>query len=181
VQARNEVRVLSRPRGLVKNGEKLTLSSGVRILVPTNVSVDPFNNITTTLRLEPVATRIEATPHIVGPHTVAVTLTVQVQDLLRETPPEEIKTSDRTITTEVVLNEGENLLGLGGLYRKRTQVVETGIPLLSDIPLLGYLFKSYGRSQSTFELHVYLRVYIERVDKPEGSERLIIPDDLRKR
>ena len=181
VQARNEVRVLSRPVGLVINGGALTLSSGVKILVPKTVSVDAFNNINTQLALETVATKIEAKPHIIGPHTVELDLTVTVQDILRETPPEEIKTSDRIIKTKVVLNEGENLLGLGGLFRKRTQVSETGIPLLSDIPLLGYLFKSYSNTAATFELQVYVRVYIERVDKPEGSERLIIPDDLRKK
>lgn len=177
VATRNRVDVLSRPRAVVLNGKKATLSSGVKVLIPKSVSISTSGQPTTQLELQPVETSLIVTPHILGRHTIALTVTLTVQDLLRETPADQIKTSERKIVTDVVVNEGD-YLALGGLLRRRTLVQERGLPILSDIPLLGLLFKSYTRSNSTTELSLYIRARIQRNDRFGDEDTLIDPTDL---
>lgn len=59
-------------------------------------------------------------------------------------------TSNDSIYTQAVINEGQSLL-IGGYYKQTESETETGIPLLRHIPILGYLFKSKNKTKSTLE------------------------------
>ncbi|MDP3981850.1 MAG: tetratricopeptide repeat protein [Chlamydiota bacterium] len=52
--------------------------------------------------------------------------------------------STRTVTTSVIINDGDTVV-LGGLIRDATTAYEDKIPLLGDLPVLGYLFKKKGQ------------------------------------
>lgn len=59
-------------------------------------------------------------------------------------------TKTTTITTQAIVPEGQSLL-IGGLQRQVHSKSDNGIPILKDIPLLGYLFKSKVRSDTSTE------------------------------
>ncbi len=160
---RSTVEVIARPKALVSNGGKATFSSGVQILVPTSADLTPTGLSIQRLALQPVLTKLVVTPHIVGHDTVQLHVHVTVDEVVREDP---VEISKREIETDVIL-KGEDLLTLGGLHRRKSVVQERGIPLLSDIPILGYLFKSYNRSTTKTRLDIHLGVRIVRFDRPE--------------
>lgn len=63
----------------------------------------------------------------------------------------------KEISTTITVNSGDVVI-LGGLIDKRRQTVKKGVPFLSAIPLLGYLFKSDSLKDETRELVIVLTV-----------------------
>jgi general secretion pathway protein D len=84
--------------------------------------------------------------------------------------------SQRRIASTVAVNSGETI-ALGGLIRDTDTEAVTGVPLLSDIPILGNLFKTTTDVKRRTELLVLLT---PRVVRNSGDARTIT-DDLRKR
>lgn len=60
------------------------------------------------------------------------------------------QTSNNTIHTQAIINEGQSLL-VGGYYRQEKGESESGIPLLRKIPLIGYVFKNKTDTVKTVE------------------------------
>lgn len=65
--------------------------------------------------------------------------------------------SIREISTTIGINSGDVIV-LGGLIDKRRQSVKKGVPFLSAIPVLGYLFKNETSRDETRELVIILSV-----------------------
>ena len=53
---------------------------------------------------------------------------------------------------------------IGGLIGTSTERLDSGIPLLKDIPLLGFLFKRQTTSKARTELAIFITPYIVRTD-----------------
>src|SRR5262249_59380049 len=71
------------------------------------------------------------------------------------------RSSTRSFDTRVVVHDQETVV-LGGLTQEKDSTAVTKVPLLGDIPLLGYLFKSTKRSKLKTNLLVMLTPYIIR-------------------
>src|SRR5690606_25537861 len=82
----------------------------------------------------------------------------------------------RRIASTVAINSGETV-ALGGLIRDNNSNAVAGVPVLSDIPILGNLFKSTVDTVRRTELLVLLtpRVVRDRQDARAAT------DDLRRR
>jgi type II secretory pathway component GspD/PulD (secretin) len=78
-------------------------------------------------------------------------------------PPE---FSQRSLTTTLHIKNGETV-ALGGLTSERSQQAETGMPMLSRIPLLGRLFRNDSRSNERRNLVILVTASI--VD-PSGAK-----------
>lgn len=76
--------------------------------------------------------------------------------------------SKRKVNTEVTLQEGRSLL-VAGLIQDKANNSDTGIPLLKDIPGLGYLFGATGKSRQKTELIITLTPYVVRT-REEGEQ-----------
>ena len=64
-------------------------------------------------------------------------------------------TSEKVITTEVRAKSGEPVV-LSGLIQNEESEMESGVPFLSKIPILGWLFKTKNVSAEKTELVIYL-------------------------
>ncbi|MBQ5432045.1 MAG: hypothetical protein IIU30_01165, partial [Treponema sp.] len=73
-------------------------------------------------------------------------------------------TSEKTITTEVLGKSGEPVI-LSGLLQNEDSLVEERTPLLSKIPVIGWLFKSHKRTKENTELVIYLVPHWEKNQK----------------
>jgi general secretion pathway protein D len=94
-------------------------------------------------------------------------------------PPEAPTGSRRIIKreaeTSVVLINNQTLV-LGGLIRDRTGIEDRGIPLLKDIPLLGYFFGAKVRSRDKTELLIVITPRV--IGTPLDAAR--ITDEIRR-
>ena len=66
---------------------------------------------------------------------------------------------NRQLTTSVALRDGETLL-LGGLIQQNTAQTDNGVPLLSDIPVLGKLFGSTNNTRARTELILLITPHV---------------------
>ena len=69
------------------------------------------------------------------------------------------KINVKGITTTLNLRDGDTVL-LGGLIDQNASTTDRGLPGLSDVPVFGRLFGSRGRTHTTRELVVVLRVHV---------------------
>ncbi|HAG90830.1 MAG TPA: type IV pilus secretin PilQ, partial [Bdellovibrionales bacterium] len=63
--------------------------------------------------------------------------------------------NSRTAKTKVLVKDGETAV-IGGIYQLDEAVSEDGVPVLKDIPYLGWLFKTKGREKQKNELMIFL-------------------------
>ena len=93
-------------------------------------------------------------PTIAGTQTVILQLSASVSAVtgFAQTPPVDTPIiSDRSTTTTVHVNHNESVV-IGGLVAESTFESETKVPILGDIPILGYLFRSTSENTSRTEL-----------------------------
>ena len=79
--------------------------------------------------------------------------------------------SDRTIKTNIVVKNGDTAV-LGGLIRDEESVDETKVPILGDVPVLGWLFKSSKIEKKKINLVVFLTPKIIRSKSNDGQQLL---------
>ncbi len=61
----------------------------------------------------------------------------------------------RTIRTQVTMPSDDTMV-IGGVIEDQESTVDTGIPLLKDIPLLGWLFKTHSREGNKTNLYFFV-------------------------
>jgi len=67
--------------------------------------------------------------------------------------------SIREMSSTIGINSGETIF-LGGLIDKYHQSEDQGFPILSNIPLFGYLFKDINEREQARELVIVLEVTV---------------------
>lgn len=75
----------------------------------------------------------------------------------------------RTLKTLAKVQSG-NILVIGGLMADTTSNTETGIPILSHIPILGYLFKYSSKTTEIVETVIFIKVTIINSGSTVGKE-----------
>lgn len=78
------------------------------------------------------------------------------------------RVSSSTLATTVLLRSGQTAV-LGGLKTKSESETVTKLPLLGDIPVLGYLFKGKSKQDTTTTLLVFITPQVIR--SPEDMEQ----------
>jgi general secretion pathway protein D len=110
-----------------------------------------------------VVLKLEITPHVnQESDAVRLELKQEIQDIVSPNfnglgPA----TSKRSAKTMVVLRDQQTIV-IGGLMQNRLNDTETKIPLLGDIPILGYFFKNTSKQMQKVNLLIVLTPYVIR-------------------
>ena len=157
LQERGHAELLSQPSIIALQGEKATINTGVEFPVQ---SVDIRGNqsvVTTTFK--PTGITLEITPDLVGRDYVKLTIRAEDKQITDRIPGPEGSllpvVSSRTANTKVSVRDGETIV-IGGLLTNTTSESRSGLPLLSDIPILGYLFSSTRKTEVKSELVFFI-------------------------
>lgn len=106
-----------------------------------------------------VGTSLTITPTINEEGYVNLLLTQEVSSATSEVQFGAPVISTREATTQVLARNGQTVV-VGGLVDRQSDRTRSGIPLLKDIPILGYLFGSTRETVSNSELFLFLTPYI---------------------
>jgi general secretion pathway protein D len=82
--------------------------------------------------------------------------------------PAGIITNKRSLDSSVLVDEGQTVV-LGGLIQDQVSTTETGVPLLSSIPLLGALFRYESRTHTKTDLMLFIRPHVLRTNLASDS------------
>lgn len=154
--------ILSSPSVVTLDNEEAELNVGQEVPFITgsftstnNSSSNPFQ----TIEREEVGIKLKVIPQINEGSAVRLEIEQESSSIAPTTTGQataDVVTNKRTITTNVMVSDGEVLV-LGGLMDGQYQDVETKVPLLGDIPLLGHLFKSSSREDDNRVLMMFIR------------------------
>lgn len=123
----------------------------------TGGSVNPFQ----TIQREQVGLSLKLTPQINEGDAVRLKIAQEISSLLPSTAAVDLITSNRSINTTVIVQDGATLV-LGGLIQDQVTETQSRVPLLGRIPLLGALFRSDSTKKSKTNLMVFIKPTILR-------------------
>ncbi len=107
-----------------------------------------------------VGVELDVTPFINPDGLVVMDIQQEIDDLNGTTEIEGIgavpNTDKRTLSSEIAVKNGDTVI-LGGFIRSEKDLARSGVPILQDIPLLGFLFSSHSSNKTRDELLVLMR------------------------
>jgi|TARA_R110002074_G_scaffold11845_6_gene43935 general secretion pathway protein D len=159
VQSDSNSNVLSTPSLTVNNNLKGSILFGQEIPVSTGEALsNNFDNAFRTIQRQNVGIELEVTPQINAGDEVRMELRQQVSSIAGPVSDDfnELIINKREINTTVTVGDGE-IIALGGLLDDNERRTIQKVPFLGDIPLLGELFKSRGKSRVKTNLMVFIR------------------------
>ena len=101
---------------------------------------------------------MEVTPTVLHHDRVRLKLRISENtpgQVLKQENGEALAIDKQEIETQVEMKSGETL-ALGGIFAQKNKTSRDGIPLLSDIPWLGQLFRRDGKDNERRELVVFI-------------------------
>ncbi|MEW4468268.1 type II secretion system secretin GspD [Parasphingorhabdus sp. JC815] len=164
VQRDSDSNLLSTPSLTVNNNLKGSILFGQEIPVSTGEALsNNFDNAFRTIERQNVGIELEVTPQINAGNEVRLELRQEVSSIAGPVSKDfsELIINKREINTTVTVGDGE-IIALGGLLDDNERRTIEKIPFLGDIPLLGELFKSRGKSRVKTNLMVFIRPKILR-------------------
>ncbi len=120
-------------------------------------SVNPFQ----TIQREQVGLTLKLTPQINEGNAVRLKIEQEISSILPSSQAVDLITSNRSINTSVIVEDGGTLV-LGGLIQDQVTEKEQRVPILGSIPLLGALFRSNTTTKAKTNLMVFIRPTILR-------------------
>lgn len=161
LETNNVADVKTQPRMVVRNGGAATVSTVTAQPFP-KAKISNQTVTTTDISFQDVGVIMDIRPEIAGTDTVVLNIYVSVSAVTGFAATEPVPTpivSTRVATTSVHLREGESTV-IGGLVSESTVDLEAKIPLLGDIPILGYLFRSTSTQRSKNSLEFVITPHI---------------------
>lgn len=155
LESTNKARLISNPVITTTDNREASILVGQKI--PLIVSDEAGNAIT---QLTTIGIMLRVTPHINKDNNVTLDIHNEVSDLSTQATVQGgviINTSESD--TRVLVEDGETAI-IGGLIRKVEGRLESGVPVLKDIPLLGALFRHSSDVKASRELVVFVTPHI---------------------
>ena len=120
-------------------------------------ALNPFQ----TIERQQVGLTLKLTPQINEGDAVLLEIDQEISSVLPTTDAVDLVTSNRTVTTSVIVNDGGTLV-LGGLLQDELQETEQRVPVLGSIPLIGALFRANKTEMKKTNLMIFIKPTILR-------------------
>lgn len=160
------LQVHSRPQVATLNGYPADISIGTtqyyKLVTKTPIRDPSQIYISETERFQTIEANIslKIIPWVSGSGEITVEIHPEFRTPVGKLSPEVPPTiQSRALNSTVRLRDGETIV-LGGLVQNSIEEYSSGIPILSDIPLLGELFKSQGHNITKTQLLIYVTPYL---------------------
>lgn len=173
LETQGQVQVLSSPRISTVNNQKAVIKVGTDEFFVTNVASNTTSTTTTTsntpeISLTPFFSGIalDVTPQIgkddevilhVHPSVTEVVEKTKTIDLAGDTYQLPLAFSSIRETDSIIRARSGQVVVIGGLLQNKKTNLDAGVPWLSRIPLLGYLFRQKKESTVKSELVILLQ------------------------
>jgi type IV pilus secretin PilQ/predicted competence protein len=147
----NKADIISTPRITTVNNRMARILVGKEVPL---ITMDQAGNAIT--ELKKVGIGLQVTPRVNSEELITLDLQPQVSDLSSQSTVQGgIVFTTTEADTRVMVRQGETAV-IGGLIRTAVIKAERGVPLLKDIPLLGYFFRSTANLEEKRELLIFV-------------------------
>ncbi|HEU5398592.1 MAG TPA: type IV pilus secretin PilQ [Gammaproteobacteria bacterium] len=154
LQSEGQGEIVSSPRVLTADQKKAHIEQGVQI---------PYQQASasgaTTTAFKNAVLSLDVTPQITPDSRIIMDLEVHddaVGQNVQSATGGAVPTIDtRDVQTQVLVNDGDTVV-LGGIYETTEQASVSKVPLLGDLPLLGWLFRNTQTTNNKNELLIFV-------------------------
>ncbi|MEM1379672.1 MAG: type II secretion system secretin GspD [Pseudomonadota bacterium] len=163
IQSDSRSNVLSTPFTMTLDNEPARLQVGQEIPVVTGEAVGTdFQGGFRNIERQDVGTILEVTPQINDGNAVTLKIKLEVSSLTALTANSDSPILQKSSSEQVLVADNGQTIVIGGLVDNDQRNTESKVPILGDIPLLGYLFRGQERSEEESTLMVFIRPTIIR-------------------
>ncbi len=145
-------------------GQNIPVLSGSYATTGSTATATPF----TTVSRQDIGLILRVKPQISENGLVKMQIYQEVSSIQSQVPNQGPILNKRDIETNVIIDDGQTLV-LGGLIENNYTDSTSGIPWLSQIPIIGALFRYDNSSRTKTNLLVFIRPYVLR-DKGQDQE-----------
>jgi general secretion pathway protein D len=190
LQRETDVNVLSAPNIATTDNEEAEIVVGrnVPFVASRATSSSNLSNLFTTIERHDVGITLRMTPQIIADDYVRLTLFEEVSDI----DPTATDVGDpnlvgptttvRSASTVVAAHDGQTVV-IGGLISDTRRASQQGVPFLSDVPVLGNLFRRTDDRRVKTNLLVFLTPHVVSSDTQMAArardERRKLPPRVR--
>jgi type II secretory pathway component GspD/PulD (secretin) len=166
LEANNVADITSSPRLVVRNGGVAAISTVTQIPFPKAKISQLGTEVATDIEFKNVGVKMNIIPVIAGKDTVLLQIYADVSAVTGFANTDPVVTpitSNRTAVTTVYLKDDHSLV-IGGLKAVTMFESETKVPILGDIPILGFLFRatSTSRQETSVAFQITPRIVNDR-------------------
>lgn len=155
LETQGNAKTLSSPKVMVLDNQEAYIKSGTGILIPTSTTTTGTTTTSSVTEKEAVL-QLKVTPRVINDDQISLKILMSrdVFDFSRSvqgSPPK----NTRETQTNLIVKNGETIV-IGGIYTETDSESEGGVPLLSKIPLIGWLFKKETKIKDKTELLIFI-------------------------
>jgi type IV pilus assembly protein PilQ len=161
LEADGKGKVISSPRVVTADKTPALIEQGIEL--PYQVAT---SSGATSISFRKASLKLEVTPQITPDGNVVLDVDVS-KDSKGEDTRAGFAINTQHVKTNVMVENGGTVV-LGGIYQQSETTNVNKVPLLGDLPLVGYLFKTTGRENNKTELLVFITPKIV-TDKLESA------------
>ena len=167
LQKKNDVEILASPRVMVVSGKEATIEA-VEEIPYQEVSHTSEGGTLTSVQFKNVGVKLNVGATLTDDKFIL--LNVKTEQNFYTGELSSVPTVDtRKIESSLLLEDGQ-ILVIGGLRRKETQKQTNQIPILGDLPIVGWAFKATDTVQKNSELLIILSPHIYNGERPTNAE-----------
>ncbi len=172
-------KILSNPIIMTLNNKEAKISSGTEILIPTTSIITTSTSASTSgsgtnTGVTTIDAKLEltVTPHVTPDDQILIHVHVNKKDpdfsrQVQNIPP----LTTRTAETDLLIRDKETIV-IGGIYTHAESESQAGVPWLSKIPVIGWLFKKESTVNIQNELMIFITPTIRRENDEVDEENL---------
>ena len=174
---KTNLKVISSPSLMVLDNHTATIAVGEQQPVETSTTnyLTGSTASTSTVQYKDTGVNLVVTPSVNAGNLVTMQVDQMLTDILKSSGLSTTQPAfmQRQISSKVAVRSGEAIV-LGGLIKDSESTSKTGVPVLSQIPLVGALFGTHGVTNARTELLVVIspRVVRSDIDIREISDEL---------
>jgi type IV pilus assembly protein PilQ len=151
LENKGAVKIISAPKITTIDNHKALIGQGTSIPISV-VSAAGVNTVFVEAKLQ-----LEVTPHITqeGSIVMLIKVTKNEPDFSRLGAQGDPTILKKEAETQVMVHDGDTTV-IGGIYTRKTSDTYNGVPFLSRIPILGFLFRHTSYDDERTELLIFI-------------------------
>lgn len=152
--------IVSEPSILAINNKESSIYVGETISIKVSSSVTDGGTVKENFKREDVGLTLKVKPRISSETKVTLDIETILEGVkTTRTISGNADTSKKQIKTTAILNNGESVI-IGGLIENKSEKTEQKVPVLSDVPLFGELFKNSVENSRKNNLVIIVTPYL---------------------
>lgn len=151
------VKIMAEPRLVLKPGKQAFINlNTVKYVIVSGVNYSDLKQIDTGIVFK-------ITPTILSDSTILLDINLEQSEFIPTNEEDIVQSINKNVVnTSIVVNDGE-LVSIGGIYIEKSSKFASGIPLLRDIPGIGFIFGSQTNDSMRMMVEFMIRPTIKNL------------------